>query len=185
MDPTFSVDRPHLNKANAMPKEVENMDQLNRFAPFAILVALFVLLQAAFIGLDCQRGPAAVAKAFAKDYFYLDADMQQYLCNRGDDSRTAVQAFLDHKREAAAQRGFGIDYLRHMFTHIRVETLQQDADTAKVRVEGVTRVAINPAFMVIGKLFRIGRNYPVDATLDLVREKGSWRVCGKAFGLQL
>jgi hypothetical protein len=160
------------------------MDSLNRFAPFAALFALFVVLQAALIGLDCQQGPAAVAKAFAEDYYYLDEDMQKWLCTSEGDNDETVQAFLNGKRDEAAQRGFDITFLRHMFTHIHVKTVAQSDDTASVHVVGTTRVAINPPFMVVGKLFRIGHDYPVDVTIDLVKEEGRWRVCGQAFGLQ-
>lgn len=160
------------------------MDSLNRFAPFVVLIALFVVLQAAFIGLDCRQGPATVAKAFAKDYYYLDEDMQKWLCTGEGDSSEAVQAFLISKSDEAAQRGFDISYLRHMFTHIHVKTVERNDDSASVHVTGTTRVAINPPFMIIGKLFRIGNDYPVDVTIDLIKEDGRWRVCNKALGLQ-
>lgn len=161
------------------------MDPLNRIAPFAVLIAVFVVLQAALIGLDCQQGPATVAKAFAKDYYYLDEDMQKWLCSSEGDSGEAVQAFLNSKRDEAAQRGFDVSYLRHMFTHIHVKTIEQSEDSASVHLNGTTRVAINPAFMIVGKLFRIGENYHVDETIDLIKENGRWRVCTKALGLQL
>lgn len=160
------------------------MDPLNRFAPFVVLIALFVVLQAALIGLDCQQGPATVAKAFAKDYYYLDDDMQKWLCTNDGDSGEAVEAFLNSKRDEAAQRGFDISYLRHMFTHIHVKTVELSDDTASVHVTGTTRVAINPPFMIVGKLFRIGNDYPVDVTIDLVKENGSWRVCNRALEIQ-
>jgi hypothetical protein len=160
------------------------MDSLNRFAPFVVLIALFVVLQAALIGLDCQQGPATVAKAFAKDYYYLDADMQKWLCSSEGDSSEAVQAFLNSKTDEAAQRGFDVSYLRHMFTHIHVKTVELSNDSASVHLTGTTRVAINPAFMVVGKLFQLGDDYPVDTTIDLVKENGRWRVCSKALGLQ-
>lgn len=160
------------------------MDSLNRFAPFAILFALFVVLQVVFIGLACQQGPSSVAEAFAKDYYYLDADMQKWMCTQEGDNSEAVQAFLNAKNDEAAQRGFDVSYLRHMFTHIHVQTISQNAESASVHLKGTTRVAVNPVFMVIGKMFRIGKDYPVDVTIDLVKENGRWRVCKKALELQ-
>lgn len=160
------------------------MDPLNRFAPFAALIAIFVVLQAALIGLDCQQGPATVAKAFAEDYYYLDEDMQKWLCSSEGESDEVVRAFLNGKRDEAAQRGFDVTYLRHMFTHIHVETIERSDDSASVHLTGTTRVAINPVFMIVGKLFRIGNNYHVDETIDLVKEDGRWRVCNAPLGLQ-
>jgi hypothetical protein len=165
-------------------KEVDPMDSLNRFAPFVVLIALFVVLQAALIGLDFRQGPGAVAEAFAKDYYYLDADMQKWLCAGEADSSDSVQAFLNRKSDEAAQRGFDISYLRRMFTHIHTQTISQDAESAVVHLTGTTRVAINPVFMVVGKLFRIGNDYPVDATIELIKENGRWRVCNTPLGLQ-
>jgi hypothetical protein len=68
-----------------------------------------------------------------------------------------------------------------MFTELNLKTVHQDENSIEFHVEGITRVAINPAFMVIGKLFRIGKNYPVEATLDLVKEDNGWKVCGTPF----
>lgn len=159
------------------------MGQANRYTPFVVLLILVVVLQGALIGLDCVQTPARVAKQFAKDYEYLDTDMQNYLCQELAQS-DAVADYLYAKQQEAAQRGLSTNYLRRMFTEIEVEPVSQDATSAKLRIDGITRVAINPAFMVIGKLFFIGENYPVETTLDLVKEGDGWKVCGTPFGLK-
>ena len=38
--------------------------------------------------------------------------------------------------------------------------------------------AIHPAFAYFAKILNIAGTYPVEATLDLVREDGRWKVCG-------
>ncbi|MBT8340491.1 MAG: hypothetical protein HKP58_06390 [Desulfatitalea sp.] len=155
------------------------MGSLNRIAPFIVLLVLFALLQGALIGMETVQTPASVAAAFAKDYYYLDADMQKWLCTGQGDPQAMVDNYLHQKRVEANRRGFKLPYLRHLFTHLHVETRHvDDAGTvAAVHVRGTTRVGINPAFMVIGKLFDLGENHEVDITLDLVRENGRWRVC--------
>jgi hypothetical protein len=40
---------------------------------------------------------------------------------------------------------------------------------------------INPVFTIIGKLFFIGETYEVDETLNIIKEDGKWKVCGRAF----
>lgn len=159
------------------------MGQENRYAPFVVLIILVVVLQGALIGLDCIQTPARIAKQFAKDYQYLDADMQKYLCQElaGSD---AVADYLYARRQEAHQRGLSPHYLRRMFTHLTVEAVGQDDTSARMRIEGTTRVAINPVFMVIGKLFFLADDYPVEATLDLVKEEDGWKVCGSPFGLK-
>ena len=159
------------------------MGQENRFAPFIVLLVLIVVLQAGFIALDCVQTPARVAKQFAKDYYYLDADMQKYLCDALAQS-DAVGDYLYEKQDEAGQRGLSTKNLRQLFTHLNVEITHEDSNSAKAHLEGTTRIAINPAFMVIGKLFFLADQYPMEATLDLVKQDDGWKVCGKPFGLQ-
>jgi hypothetical protein len=156
------------------------MGPANRFAPFVALIVLFAVLQPLLIAVDLQQTPARAAKAFIRDYYYLDPAMQKWLCTDPAESREAVDAYLQFKKDEAAQRGFDVSYTRHMFTKLHVETLSREEDSARVHISGTTRVAINPVFMVIGKLFGLGRDYPVDVTLELVQQNGRWRVCGSA-----
>lgn len=161
------------------------MGQLNRIAPVVALFFIFIAIQPVLIALDCWQTPAKVAKQFIKDYYYLDAGMQQWLCAKEGNTTQRVNDYLQGKTDEAAQRGFNVDYLRRMFTHLHLETEHRDAETAAVHIEGTTRTAINPVFMVIGKMkmFNIGQNYPVNVTVDLVKENGQWRVCTKPFGI--
>jgi hypothetical protein len=160
------------------------MGQQNRFAPFVIVLVLFVVIQLGLIAADMRQGPVQVAKQFTKDYFYLQPSMQKFLCQSLAEGGEVVDEFLYHKEMEARQRGFSLKYLQHMFTSIHLKTVEQDEKSALVHVTGTTRVAINPAFMLVGKLFRIGRDYPVDATLELVKQDDGWRVCGAPFDLQ-
>ena len=159
------------------------MGPLNRYAPFAVLLVLLVIVQAALIALDCRQTPARVAGQFARKYHYLDPGMQKYLCQELAQS-DAVDSYLHARRFEAQQRGLPANYLRHMFTHLQVAVVSQDDAGAQLHLEGSTRVAINPAFMLIGKIFRLADQYPVEATLDLVKEEDGWKVCGAPFGLQ-
>lgn len=159
------------------------MDQGNRIAPFAIVLALALVLQLALIAADCQQTPVRVAKQFARDYFYLDPAMQNDLCKKLAANGEAVNDFLYQKRIEAQNNGHSIKYLRKMFTEMEVEVENQTDTSANIHITGVTRTAINPAFMVVGKLFGLGQNFPVKLTLDLVKEDGNWRVCGNPFGM--
>ena len=160
------------------------MGQQNRFAPYIIVLVLFIVVQLGLIAADMRQGPVQVAKQFTKDYFYLKPSMQQYLCQSLAEGGEVVDTFLYQKRMEAEQRGFTLKYLQHLFTSLHLKTVEQDEKSALIHVSGTTRVAINPAFMLVGKLFRIGKDYPVDATLELVKEDDGWRVCGAPFGMQ-
>ena len=159
------------------------MGSQNRIIPVVVLVIIFVVLQLAFLATDCRQTPLKVAEHFTRDYFYLDADMQKYLCQDLAADGEAVDNYLHQKYEEAAQRGLPTRYLRHMFTKLHFKTVHRDDTTVEMHVQGTTRVAINPVFMVIGKFFFIGEDYPVEASLNLVKEESGWRVCGAPFGL--
>ncbi len=153
------------------------MGRQNRLAPFILLIVIFLLLQPALILLDRIQTPETAARAFVKDYFYLDPAMQNRLCSNLSPSQ-AVDDYLYAKRVEATQRGFDITYLRQMFTHLDTVTISQEDRSAIVHVTGTTRTAINPVYMTIGRWFGLGQNHRVDLTLELVKQDREWRVCG-------
>lgn len=152
-------------------------------APFAAIIGLAVVLQAIMIVADCRQTPGRVAKNFTKAYYYLDPSMQDYLCKDLAAEGELVDEFLHAKQTEASQRGLAVSYLRHKLMHLHAKVLEPTDTSAKVHLTGTSRVCINPAFMIIGKLFQLADEYPVDATIELVKEEGSWRVCGNPFGL--
>jgi hypothetical protein len=159
------------------------MGQRTNLAPFAIVIGIAIVLQLALIGAECRQTPATVAKAYAAAYYYLDADMQDYLCSDLADDGETVDNYLNDKSVEARQRGLATSYLRHKFIHMHLETVQSSDTTAEIHLSGATRVCINPLYMLVGKLFRLGQDYPVSETIELIKENGQWRVCGHALGL--
>ncbi len=152
-------------------------------APLFIVAGIAAVLQLALIGADCRQTPITVAKGFAGAYYYLDSDMQNYLCSSLAKEGEAVTNYLVQKNAEASRRGFSSNYLRHKFLKLHVDVVESGQDNMKVHLTGSTRVCINPAFMLVGKLFGIGQDYPVDETLELVKENNSWRICGNPLGL--
>lgn len=159
-----------------MPKKLD-------LAPLFIVFGIAVVLQLAMIGIDCRQTPVDVAKAFASDYYYLDADMQDHLCANLANDGEMVENYLHQKEQEAFQRGLSTSYLRHKFLKMHASVVESSENAMTVHLTGTTRVCINPAFMMVGKLFGIGKDHPVDATLELVKEDDQWRVCGTPFGL--
>ncbi len=153
------------------------------FAPFAILIGIAIVVQLALIGADSVQTPAKVARSFAEAYYYLNPGMQDYLCADLAEDGQVVGNYLYQKEREASQRGFPTNYLRQKFTKIHLTAAESGEGTAKFHLKGTTRVCINPAYMVVGKLFGFGQNYPVDETIELVKEDGQWRVCGNPFGI--
>jgi hypothetical protein len=152
-------------------------------APFAIVIGITVVLQLALIGVDIQETPVKVAKRFADAYYAIDGDMQDYLCSELAQDGELVGDYLFAKQQEASMHGRRISYLRHQITKAHLQVVDKTDDSATIHLTGTTRVSIHPAFMIIGKLFHLGRDYPMDETLELVKDNGQWRVCGNPFGL--
>ena len=151
-------------------------------APFAIVIGIAVILQLALIGIDCQQTPDLVARNFTEAYYDLNPDMQNYLCTSLVE-KGVVDRYLHQEEQQASSRGFSMNYLRKAFTELHVN-LEEASDTKMAfHVHGETRTCINRPFMIVGKLFGLGRDYPVDAQIDVVKENGRWRVCGNPFGI--
>lgn len=151
--------------------------------PIMVGIGLAIILQVALIGLDCSQTPAKVAKHFAAAYYYLDADIEQYLCTSLKEEGDVVGDYLFDKQYEASQRGFSTKYLRHKLIHAHVEVAETGDDATTVHLTGITRVCINPVFMFVGKLFRIGRDHHVEETIKLVKEDNRWRVCDTSLNL--
>jgi hypothetical protein len=159
-----------------MPKKIS-------IAPIVIVIGIAVVLQLALIGIDCQQSPVEVAKTFASEYYYLDGNMQNHLCADLAKDGELVDSYLYSKEKEASELGFSTNYLRRKFTKLHARVVESDKDKMTVHLTGTTRVCINPAFMVVGELFGIGKDYAVDTTLELVKEGNQWRVCGTPFGM--
>ena len=159
------------------------MQKKLNLAPFAIVIGITIVLQLALIGADMQQTPSKVAKRFAAAYYAIDADMQDYLCDELAQDGELVGDYLYAKQQEADQRGLPLSYLRHQMTKVHMDLVDKTDDGAKIHLHGTTRVCIHPAFMIIGRLFQIGQDYPLDVTLELTKDDGNWRICGNPFGL--
>jgi len=67
--------------------------------------------------------------------------------------------------------------------HIETEIITQNDTEAQIRITGKRRVAINPAYPIVTKVFDIGGTYDVDETIDVKKEEDKWKVCGDLFSL--
>jgi hypothetical protein len=163
-------------------QEVVYMAKKINPAPFAIAIGIAVILQLALIGIDCRQTPDSVARNFTEAYYALNPDMQDYLC-AGLVEKRVVDRYLYQREQQASSRGFSTNYMRQAFTKLHVN-VEEPGDTAMtIHVHGTTRVCINRPFMIVGKLFGLGRDYHVDEHIDVVKENGRWRVCGNPFGI--
>ena len=181
-DATYLSPKPGQGLEPLPYQEVVSMSKKINLAPFAIIAGIAVVLQLALIGADCQQTPTKIARNFAEAYYAISPKMQNYLC-AGLNEHNAVENFLYRKAQEASQRGFSTNYLRHKFTKLHINIVESTDKTMTLHLKGVTRVCVNTPFMIVGKLFGIGRDYPVDEHIELVKENDQWRVCGNPFGI--
>jgi len=163
------------------------MANRNYNAAWALVLILAVCLQVAFVFADCKQTATGTAIDFSKAYFLLDADMEKYLCNEltGDEDEPLVAAYLQTMNDEAADRGFGIGMVRQTIYHVETETLTQDTDSATIHLKGRHRTCIHPVFAYVATLFQLGQTHTFEATLELVKEDGRWKVCGAPYGLSM
>ena len=153
------------------------------FIQLGVVVVIAAVVQLIWIAADFRQTPVRTAEEFVRNYYYLDPDMEEQLCSELSNDGETVTDYLYNVTHDAAQRGFSTKYIRQIFTHLKIDTVERNADSATIHVHGQTRTGVNPAFMVIGKLFNLGKDHPVDLILNLKKEEGQWRICGQVAGL--
>jgi hypothetical protein len=159
------------------------MAKVVKYLPLIVAVLIGLLFQLLFIFWDKAETPSKAAMAFAKAYFMLDQHtLTERLCKQPASSEM-VDKYLYRTTQKAAQRGFGPGYVKSRIFQMQTHTLERSDDTAKVRITGKRRSSINPVYEYVGNLFNLTRAYDVEAVLDLVKENGQWKVCGKELNL--
>lgn len=159
------------------------MSEYNRYFALAGVIALGLVLQVMLIGLDFMPAPYKTAVAFAKAYYKLDPSMETYLCEdtRFEDDANVTAQYVYAKTRSANARGFDKSYLKSQLYNIETHTTYVSDTEATVTISAVRRTAINPVFAWVAKLFFIGGSYPVEGTIDVVKEDGRWKVCANTF----
>ncbi len=157
---------------------------INNFVLVSTLILGF-LVQVIFSYADTVDTPSKTVVKFSKAYFKLDPGMAKYLCTElaSEDEADVVGTFLYNASKEAKDRGFKVNYLKSYIYEITTETLTQSEDSARVRIHCKRRTSINPIYAIVAKIFFIGNTYSVDEVIDMIKENGKWKVCGKPFSL--
>jgi hypothetical protein len=161
------------------------MDSGSKFLTFTSIIMLGLILQVVLAVADQRDNPEKAAVEFAEAYFWLDPAMADRLCKdlTGDAENHAVQNYLQRIDQEARSLGYQFDYMKQGLFHIDAKTTMKDANSAEVLLKGERRRTINPVFGLVARWFFMGETHPVEETLELVKEGGSWKVCGKPFRL--
>jgi len=161
------------------------MDSGSKFLTFTSIIMLALILQVVLAVADQRDHPEKAAIEFAEAYFWLDPSMTDRLCKDliRDAENNAVQNYLQRIDQEARSLGYEFNYMKQGLYHIDVKTTLKDDNSAVVTLKGERRRTINPVFGLVARWFFVGETHPVQETLNLVNEGGSWKVCGKPFRL--
>jgi len=154
----------------------------NRITGVVLVVFFGIILQLLLGMADTRSTPGKTAVEFTKAYFSLDASMSEYICKELMEE-DVVDKHINQVAQDAQVLGFKLNYMRSMLYHIKTDIISRDESEAKIRITCERKRLINPVFTIVGKLFFIGETYEVDETLNIIKEDGKWKICGRAFSL--
>ena len=161
------------------------MIQLNRSVGIILVLIVGFLVQLLFSLADLRDTPNKAVVEFSKAYFQLDQSMANRICKIQlvNDDIDIVDQYLYLAAKEANERGFDINFIKNKLYHIETETLSKNDTTAKIRITGKTRVAINHVYPIVAQLFNIGATHEVNQTFNVIKEDNQWKVCGNLFSL--
>lgn len=160
------------------------MAQMNKIAALILTLIIGIGVQVFFFKIDRHNMPNLAAAEFSKAYFQLDKSMAEKICTErrtSSEDVDLVDKYIYQATQEARERGFNPTFMQYKFYNITTEIISQSWDNAQVRVAGQRRVAINPVYPLVSKLFNLGATHEVDEIIDLVMENGEWKVCGNFF----
>ena len=161
------------------------MDSGGKFLTFTSIIILALILQGLLIINETRDTPERAAIEFAQAYFWLDPAMAERLCRELSRTEAAdpTRAFLQRIGDEARALGFGFEYMKQQLFDVQARTLSQQDGRAEVLLTATRKRAINPVFGTIGALFDLTKPHRIEANLQLQREEGRWKVCGRPFAL--
>ena len=151
----------------------------------ASVVIIAFILQVALIISDHRDSPGNAAVEFSRAYFKLNPSMAKWLCSEltAEEDGSVVSDYLYRMADEARANGFKPGWMKMALSHIELETKMINASTAEVHITCSRRRSMNPIFGLVSKVFLLGETHKVDETLTVVKEDGSWKVCGQPYSL--
>jgi hypothetical protein len=161
------------------------MAQLSKIAGIILVLIVGCFVQILFVFAGTKDTPTKAVVEFSKAYFQLDKSMAKRICDArlASEEIDIVDQHIHNAAKEAKERGFDITFMQRKFYDIEINTIKQADNNAQIRITGKTRVAINPVYPIVAKLFDLSEVHEVDETITLVKEHGKWKVCGKLFDL--
>jgi hypothetical protein len=155
----------------------------NKFVVIILLVAVGLVFQVVLYMADSKSAPEKAVVAFAKSYFRLDPSIADMLCSDIMEDENIVADYLHLVEKEAGLQGFGNPMKTYCLYDISTRKLNIDAQHAEIQLVCKKKVAINPLYFWVARLFDLGETYTVDEIFHAVKEEGKWKVCGDFYTL--
>ena len=157
----------------------------NKVIVLVSVVIVAFILQVILIIVDHHDSPGKAAVEFSKAYFKLSPSMADRLCSEitAEEDGSVVSDYIHRMGDEARENGFKPGWMKMALSHIELKTKMINASTAEVHITCSRRRSMNPIFGIVSKIFFLSESHKVDATLTVVNEDGSWKVCGQPYSL--
>ena len=150
----------------------------NKFLAIILLVAVGVVFQVVLYMADSKSTPEKAVIEFTKSYFMLKPSITGMLCSDiMEDENIVADYFYQVDKEAGLQ-GFDNNMKKYLLYDISTKKLNIDTQHADIQFVCKKKVAINPLYFLVARLFDLGATDTVDETFHTVKEEGKWKVCG-------
>ncbi len=157
----------------------------NKVLVLVSVVIVAFILQVILIIVDHHDSPGKAAVEFSQAYFKLSPSMADQLCSEitADEDGNVVGDYINRMADEARANGFEPGWMKMALSHIKLTTKMVNPNTAEVHITCTRRRAMNPVFGIVSKIFSLGETHKVVATLTVVKEGGTWKVCGQPYSL--
>ena len=157
----------------------------NKNSTIAVVLLFAICLQVALVFAETRETPEKAAAQFTKKYFCLDPAVKKYLCAEllASEEIDVVDAYIYGQALEAEKQGYKASFMRNRIFHLEPKLVNQDENSAQVHLKLTYKKYLNPVYSVVGRLFNLGETYHLEETLDLVKENGHWKVCGRPYQL--
>jgi len=157
----------------------------NKFVSIGLTILLGIAVQVVFVSADCKDTPYGAAIEFTKAYFQLNPSMSERICEerRTINDVDVANSYIQTVYKEARDRGFDLKYMKAKLYHIETHTVRKDETSAEVRLTAERRSGMNPLYAYAAKLLGFSKPRSVEQTFNVIKEDGTWKVCGGLFSL--
>ena len=150
----------------------------NKVITITLVILLGVFVQVLLVFAEIQDTPDKAVMEFVKSYVRYNDCMADRLCEESKvvNDVDVVDEYIYQSHEKAKSLGFSPWYMKDYLKHVSTHVVKKDFTTATIELEAT--ISAWP------RSFFTGYEKHIEETFELVKEDGTWKVCGNPFNLQ-